>query len=269
MFPRVPSIAQNRFLQLSVKAFQLIKIINGLLRMLGLQLTVPGTDLKYQLRYVDSLFLAKTIFEGDEYAAIRGEAGSISSFIDLGCNVGFFPLYLCKIRRDRKIKGICIDANPAMITEIEANLALNQLSEVTAIHGLAEAGKTGALREFWVTQSSSSSTSDLSSLGTKFGSTNVHAPLLDPLVEFHSRLGDQRIDILKVDIEGSELNFLSSHPKLVEQTDRIILEFHKPKVTSAAVRALLEPAGFSLKYIRDDLSEPWGIVYMSRENSRI
>src|SRR5262245_51129187 len=111
------SLAQSRAIQVVVKSLRLPALLTAALELFRVERKVPGADLKYRLRFADTLWLASSIFSDSEYGLIRDEAASIRNFVDLGCNVGLFTLYLCKLRRDRSVRGILVDGNPRAVSE--------------------------------------------------------------------------------------------------------------------------------------------------------
>ena len=258
-------LMQSPTVQTVVKVLRVTQLANAMLALLGTTRSVPGSDLRYRVRFVDSLMLARDFFSNGEYAALKNDAAQIHRFVDLGCNVGLFPLYLCMLRGDRDVSGILVDANPAVVAEARANMRLNALDgRVGVLHGLADAGPQGE-RDFFVTPNSLSSTAHAEQLGSSYGVEKIRVPLVDVVREAAARFGaGQRIDLLKLDIEGSELDFLEANPALLERCDRVIMEFHKPKVTLASATDFFRARGWSPRASRDDAGQPWGIAYFAR-----
>lgn len=257
-------LSQSPFVQVAVKALQIPRIANAVLGVLPLSRPLNGGRLRYRIRYFDSFVLAQGIFSGDEYGCIQPDVAQIHSFVDLGCNVGYFPLFLCQQRGDNDIHGICFDANAHMVAEASKNLALNGLDRVTVEHGLVASGPAGEQQDFWIAQNSMSSTANPDLLGSRFGVRKARVTTVDPFLAFSQHFGSQRIDLLKIDIEGCEFDLLRENPRLVDASERIILEFHKPKVTLDMVKQLLVSAGFRVKYTQDPVHLPWGIAYFAR-----
>lgn len=257
-------LSQIRLVQFTVKALQIPRMANGILGLLNWTRPLDGGRLRYRIRYFDSVVLAREMFSGSEYGAIEEDIRNIRSFVDLGCNVGYFPLFLCQLRGDKEIRGLCVDANPQMIAEARRNAAINGLDDVMFRHGLIASGDAGTEAEFWITQNSMSSTTDAGSLGSRFGARKTLVPVLDPLAAFRERFRNDRIDLLKIDVEGMELELMTCNPGLVDAADRIILEFHKPRVTLDAATTHLAKRGFRRKFANDKPNLPWGIAYFVR-----
>lgn len=258
-------LINNRFVLTTAKVVRVTNFVNPVLGMLRLTRRIPGTDLRYRLRYCDTPILVRSLFKLGEYRLLEADASRIQTFVDLGCNVGLFPLYLCQLRGDRQVRGILVDANPDVVAEARGNLKLNGLDEqVQACHGLAGAARTGS-QEFTLTPNSMSSTADRDLLGTTIGTRRIQVPSIDIGRKWSGQWGEQaRIDLLKMDIEGCELEFIDANEDFLSRCDRIILEFHKPKVTFAMTDQALSRLGFVCLGVRDFDSDPWGIAYFGR-----
>jgi hypothetical protein len=69
--------------------------------------------------------------------------------------------------------------------------------------------------------------------------------------------------VLKIDVEGSEMNFLRAEESFLPLVDSIIIEWHKWRATLADVRAFLEPRGFRyLKTVEEN--DQMGTAVFSR-----
>ncbi|UOU97671.1 FkbM family methyltransferase [Chryseobacterium daecheongense] len=61
-----------------------------------------------------------------------------------------------------------------------------------------------------------------------------------------------QIDLLKIDIEGGEIDLLSKNNSWLEKVERIIIEIHRP-YTSENLNKDLEPFGFKIKLHQDSV----------------
>ncbi len=263
-------LLQNSMIQVLVKRLRLLSLINWCLARLSITRGIPGSDLRYRLRFIDSLVLMNSLIRGREYAAIASEADRISTIVDLGCNVGFFPLYLCFLRGDRNVRGLLVDANPAMADEAAANMRLNNLADLHAQNGLAGGDQGDGMGDFFVTHNSMSSSANAGLIGTMYGVRKIAVPQIAVGHEFDRLFGSSmKIDLLKVDIEGSELEFFESSPDLLRRCDRIIVEYHLPRVTLADIESQLRPLGFLLRDNSYVNGNPWGVGYFRKDDSFI
>jgi FkbM family methyltransferase len=259
---------QNGMIQVLVKRLRLLSLINWCLGRLSITRRIAGSDLRYRLRFIDSLVLMNGLLRGGEYSAIASDARRISTIVDLGCNVGFFPLYLCFLRGDRNIRGLLVDANPAVADEAVANLRLNNLVNLHVRSGLAGGDQSEGKGDFFVTHNSMSSSANANQIGTMYGVRQILVPNIAVSREFDRLFGSTvAIDLLKIDIEGSELEFIKSSPGLLRRCDRVIVEYHLPRVTFVEVESHLRPLGFTLSSHSYTTGNPWGVAYFTNDSS--
>jgi FkbM family methyltransferase len=65
-----------------------------------------------------------------------------------------------------------------------------------------------------------------------------------------ARLGAPQIDLLKIDVEGAEVDLLRGADNALRSVHRIALEYHSYALFAEA-RQILETAGFSIRWCRD------------------
>ena len=121
------------------------------------------------------------------------------------------------------------------------------MPEVFALHGIAGEGSQGDFAEFYLYESNICSTSKRSDsdLTGKWGKINV--PVLSIEDNWRRYFGETRCHILKMDIEGSELNFLKSEQSFLQLVDSILVEWHKWRVDLAQIETFLGSHHFALK----------------------
>jgi hypothetical protein len=64
-------------------------------------------------------------------------------------------------------------------------------------------------------------------------------------------MGDVPCDLLKVDIEGAELDFFKTEPDFLKRVQTIFVEWHKWKVDLEQINSFLTEHDFSLKRVLD------------------
>ena len=126
--------------------------------------------------------------------------------------------------RDRaEVKGLSVEPNPQLQPLIEAHLSANRLDQVHCIKGVAAGDQAGTEVDFFVNPShiASSLTGDFNPLIPVGGRVRkIKVPVVDLDQEWRRFFGDERIDLLKVDIEGAEIPFLKAHGALLEKVAR-------------------------------------------------
>jgi FkbM family methyltransferase len=123
-----------------------------------------------------------------------------STFVDIGANFGFFSLNACRMLRGGG-RVLAIEPNPQMANRLRENIRLNGFRSIAvkqaaigAVRGRAGRADTGA-------DHGSVGFGALDGTGQPFAGDGVEMlPLHDLLAE----QGINRIDVLKIDIEGYE-----------------------------------------------------------------
>ena len=230
---------------------------------------LPGSGVVYRATRVESIPLAVEMLEKKTLYDLSLLPADFATFVDLGCNVGYFTCCLAHLAKGRKLQGLMIDANEAAVREAIWHAQANGLSEVIGLHGIVgEKGEQGSA-DFYLYESnicSMSQPSDLASTALMGTWTKVAVPCLQVEENWSRHFGDRRCNLLKVDIEGSELNFLESEPVFLGRVDSILLEWHKWRVNLNQVKKHLESRGFVLDRILDE-NESMGTCLFKHANS--
>jgi len=244
--PLLLRLQRNQAVNTLIKRLGLHRIADLLLGWLPRTKTTPG-GFRYKVSSVASIVAANEIFETQMYRQALG-TGPVQHFVDLGCNVGYFPILLAEITGSRQLQGLMIDGNPTVIDEALEHMSVNGLAGVQVVLGLAgfEEGKKEA--DFHINPSShiaSTATGVLNPDVPSAGRTvKVTIPCINVEQAWTQRFGDAPIDLLKVDIEGMELELFRNAPGLLARARRLIFEWHKWQVSLADCRAVLNAAGF-------------------------
>lgn len=162
--------------------------------------------------------------------------------VDLGANVGYFTLrVLDLIRRDKiplaRVEILLVEASPNMVLELRERMApvTQEGLQINIVHGLVgERSGHGQL--------------EIASAEIKnavVGQSSSHTLPVD-YVDLGVLLGNaDRIDLLKCDIEGSEVAFLKNYQALLEKTQVAVFEFHEPACPCDIGVAQVMKAGFA------------------------
>jgi FkbM family methyltransferase len=203
---------------------------------------------RYRSSHLETFLLADEIFERRVYHPAIDPA-ALSTFMDLGSNVGLFAVLLAHLTRRRDLRGLMIDANPRMVKESRWHLAANKLSRVVALHGLVGSVRDGGTSPFHLLPSNlGSSQFRVYEPGkpSKGKWRTIWVPTLH-LEEVWSRyFGGARCHLLKIDIEGSEARLLKTERRFLERVDSIVLEWHKWLVSEGEIHRELQEMGFRL-----------------------
>ncbi len=187
------------------------------------------SGVEYLVTDLESLYLADEIFHREIYRAAF-DGVEVSTFVDVGANVGFFSCYAAHRTRRRDLVGLAVEANPNLIPKIEALRERNGLARLRVAWGAA-----GAV-------SGPGSTVDLHCAESHLGSSlldredphrpgraraqTVSVPAVSVGALWEEHAAGRPIDLLKLDIEGAEGVFLDQERALLERTKRLVIEWH-------------------------------------------
>lgn len=162
--------------------------------------------------------------------------------VDVGSHVGRYSLIAAKCAS----RVVSIEPDPSNFAMLESNIRLNNFSNITSIQ-LALSDSPGR-RQFFLASGGDSGTSSLEQdwfwrldAGVKRRAVEVQCETLDRLV---SSLGLDRIDWLKVDVEGHEVSVLQSAGVTLSRTRKLILEVAEGN--EARCQEIVRGAGFRL-----------------------
>ncbi|HYV30474.1 MAG TPA: FkbM family methyltransferase [Candidatus Binatia bacterium] len=231
-----------------VRGLGLHTLGNWWLRRFPLVKRLPGSGVIYRATRLESIPLAVEMFDkGNLYDAALLPA-NFTSFADLGCNVGYFTCWLAHLARGRTLRGLMLDANPQAVEEASWHARANAMPEVYGIHGIAGEGKRGDFAEFYLYESNICSTShlpDLQRLALPGRWERILVPCVSLEEHWRRRFGEARCHLLKIDIEGSEMNFLKAEQSFLTLCDSVLVEWHKWTVTLGELRQFLVAQGFA------------------------
>ena len=151
--------------------------------------------------------------------------GPASVVLDIGANQGQFAR---AIVRDFDCRVHAVEPNPYLCASLQ-ELAIPGLT----VHGVALAGTRG-LRPFLVMNNSEAS-HVASASDSKEGTVQVQAITLEDLIS--QIRANASIDLIKMDIEGAELDVLEQVPAgLLERVRQLTIEFHQFVYPESRVR---------------------------------
>ncbi len=213
-----------------------------------------------------AMVLYTEIFRERDHAALPGFDGRNSDcIVDLGANIGVYTL---KIKENNPAcKILCVEPDPAMYSLLQRNIDANKIQETTLVN-LAVAENNGEIslgtipecggitgKYLGVIKANSRGWIDPKRIKT----IQVRAKSLTSLVQDYSL---SYIDILKMDVEGMELEVLKGASPILGKIDKIVLEWHEEGSKNELTRFLKEN-DFNLLY-----QEPraYGNIYFRKKS---
>lgn len=207
---------------------------------------VDGLRLRIHLRGNVSerrYFFMPLLFDRAEYEFIRTTLPAGGRFVDVGSNVGLYSLWAgATVGSAGQV--LALEPNPAVLDRLRFNIAANGFADrITVIP--AAAGEADGELELWLDPGNLGGSSARNSEGRRAIRVPVR-PLLDIVLE--AKL--DRIDILKLDIEGYEdtalLPFLRGAPETLLPR-AIIIEDSRDRWREDLL-GQLEQAGYGIQF---------------------
>ncbi len=185
---------------------------------------------------VDSLSFVEMYEEIFERQIYRFIADSESPFIiDCGANIGVSVLYLKRLYPQSRL--LAFEPDPGLFGVLQQNTGTMGLCGVTLVD-----------RAVWDSESTVDFYTEDSYAGTMAHRQPGKAPIAVRTVRLKDCL-DQRVDFLKLDIEGSETAVLSDCADRLDRVENLFVEYHsfadRPQTLSTLV-SILQGAGFRL-----------------------
>jgi FkbM family methyltransferase len=253
-------------LRRGIQLLHLHDLGNAWLRRFPVVRQLPGSGVIYRATRLESIPLSVEMFDkGNLYDAALLPPNFIT-FADLGCNVGYFTCWLTHLAKGRKLRGLMLDANPKAVEEARWHAKANEMPEVFGIHGIVGEGDKGDFAEFYLYESNICSTShlpDVEKMNLKGKWEKIRVPCVSLEDHWRQRFGDTRCHVLKIDIEGSEMNFLKAEESFLKLCDSLLVEWHKWNVRVDELREFLQKRGFAyIKTIEEN--DQMGTAYFQR-----
>ena len=261
----ISSISQSAAARECVKALRLHVVANAWLRRHPFTRHLEGSGVIYRATRLESIPLAQEMFEKGALYDATLLPKNFTTFADLGCNVGYFTCWLAHLAHGRKLQGLMLDANPHAVADAQWHAQANGMKDVFGIHGIVGEGLGGAA-DFYIYESNICSMSELpdtvkADLTGKWEKISV--PHVNVEEEWRKRFANSRCHVLKIDIEGSEMNFLRHEKSFFALVDSIIIEWHKWRTNLPEIKTFLEELGFSYRKTIEE-SEQMGTAFFSR-----
>jgi FkbM family methyltransferase len=192
-------------------------------------------DSKYQLNSFQDVFCDP--FYWQLYTFVSSPPRLV---VDLGAHCGHFSMLADVCFRARfgtsETEYLLIEPNPRLLPVIARNLGRSALcSRNRVLHGLVGAARTGH-GTLWVHAKNFLS----ASVERMAASHAVEVPYVD----LEAAVGDQPIDLLKVDIQGAEFALVDNYPAVFGRVATLIIEIHAaPEFVQVKLRHDLRACG--------------------------
>ena len=180
------------------------------------------------------------------------------TFVDVGANVGAYTLKIASDYKSKGIKVIAIEAHPANYKALCKNIDINKFTNIHAINKAVSDHKgivTMYERKFlkriqpeWYTIHETFSGHQLD----KRYSIEVESDTLDAILD------NYKVDFIKIDIEGAEVEALKGATNTLDRLRKIIVEIHENNFDK--VKHILEDHNFEIEIITNKIEKSEGFV---------
>jgi FkbM family methyltransferase len=202
---------------------------------------------------VETACAVRREFEPGLSRLLAVQAPRLSTFVDLGCNVGYFTCLAAFANPAARI--LAVDANPAMVEACRWNVGINGGRAVVVNAAVGDANADTVLH-VPRSRATRGTLGDASGAGTAVDAVPVRMRTLRDLLdgcEFPA------VDLVKVDIEGYEARlFASVDVETIRRCEAIVFEFSEPNLAQCgSSRADLEAVPWMGEFevwVMDDLS---------------
>jgi FkbM family methyltransferase len=252
----------------AVSRLGVYQLANGLLERFPVIRRLPSGRMKIRINSIAGFALAEEMFSGQGYReaiALR----EVRTFVDLGCNIGWFPCFLAETQGGREFSGLMFDADPRVISHARWHLEANSLTNCDVIHGVVGVGEGALETSFFInpasTQSAVKAFGEKHPFPIKGRVQEARVPAFSVQSEWQKRYGNIPIDLLKIDIEGAELDFLRSEIEFIKKSARIIVcEWHNWHVKLEQILDFMTSHGFALVLVTEQ-DENGGVVILKNQ----
>jgi FkbM family methyltransferase len=162
------------------------------------------------------------------------------TFIDVGANIGYYTLVAARMVGDSGVVH-CFEPNSEVRERLEANVRRNALRNVI-VHPEAVGEAVGQVEFFVSTWAANSGISSLLPGPGREEKKQVPSTSIDALA---AALGDRRIDLIKIDIEGAEPLAIAGGRRTLGASDGPTLIFEADDV--GRIGEALRPLGYEIR----------------------
>jgi FkbM family methyltransferase len=170
------------------------------------------------LRSAPIVALPHGVYEQGVEKVLEVFLSSAENFLDLGANVGFYSMFAVTL--NPKIRVVAFEPNPEVRQRLLGNLLINGFFTQVSVLPFGVSKNTG-MAEFFVPPKSGTGAGSLRNLHPEEGESNKFQVELHTIDEIFPT--GSRIDVIKMDIEGSEYQAILGGEKLIASQQPVIV----------------------------------------------
>ncbi len=169
------------------------------------------------------------------------------TFVDVGANVGSYSLKIANDYKDKGVKVIAIEAEPETLKALVRNIRCNNLQNIRTIN-IAASDHEGIVTIYQRSPDGVRVGSALHSIYKDINDGNFLLPngrSFDVGCDTLDNILSEKVDVMKIDIEGAEVLALKGATNTLKHLRKIIVEIHGDNLD--AVRRILESHNFRIE----------------------
>ena len=204
----------------------------------GRSVTINLPDVAEHIQKV--IFRGRTWYELDLLESMHGRVHR-GTALDIGAHIGNHTLWMAQVMG---LKVVALEPNPTSFAALQTNVKINQLGKKVTALNLAAGSTSEKVKVMDLNPlNRGESFCRVDSNGTTYQTT------LDALVE---RLQTQDLTLIKIDVEGSEIEILKGASKAIEKFKPIIYAEAKDNQAKDSLDIYMDSIGYSSfgKYAR-------------------
>ena len=199
---------------------------------------VPGIGRFDVRRHTDDLWHILPSREQGIHDALKGLLRPGDVFVDAGANVGFYTLLASRLVGPTG-RVLAVEMMPATAAILRQHVAINGCTNVEIVEkALSDRPGETIMARVPAGKHGQATVADFAHAYDSFEEHEVGTATLDEVCR-----GRKRIALLKLDLEGAELQALAGARAMLQRTDRVIYESH---TSSDDLAHAFEQAGFKV-----------------------
>jgi len=173
-----------------------------------------------------------------------------SVFIDVGAHLGGFTLRAAKLCSKGLV--IALEPDPRNYYYLVTNIALNSINNVIALPFAAHS-TSWKIVKFNISKNSGHSSTISTHRNKVLFTTYATTISLDNIV---AMLGLEKVDAIKIDVEGAEVEVLKGSKKILKNGTVLLIEIHS-KNNLTQCRKILEKQNYTYKTLHTSPKNQW------------
>jgi FkbM family methyltransferase len=203
------------------------------------------------------------IFEEKHHTKLKSFLGKKDKVIvDLGANEGLYVLKMKENSPNAKI--IAVEPNPEAFRILKKNVETNNLSDVMLVNS-AVSSKNGKVNFEIIKGSTEVGALKLYEKFENRGEIRKISVTSITLEKLFNMFNLNKIDLLKMDVEGTELEILKSAESILPKIKKVVVEYHGAQKTKKGVIKLMLKRNF--KMLLMEKNKFFGDVYFINKSA--